>query len=255
MNVRIINSISLFFLLLPVSYLHAQVSIRDSSISMSMIHITYKGLQPAGDMGDRFAYSSLIGVDFAHKFKNNFYLSTGVHGLFGGKVKDTLILSQLITPSGLLINDEGFLSDYRLLQSGIVAQLSAGKIFPILKNLNPNSGLFIELGGQFIRHKINISATTGIVPAISGEYEKGYDRLTMGWGIREAIGFRYFGNQDYINFAISADFSQHITQALRRINYDTGMPDPSPRLDLFAGFRVSWIFLIYSKAPDRVYYR
>ena len=209
---------------------------------------------PGADMAERFAYSSLIGTDIAHKLHNNFYLIAGAHGLFGGKVKDTLLLSHLVTPSGLLINDEGFLSDFRLLQSGWTAQLSLGKIFPVISRLNQNSGIFVELGGQLIRHKINVNATTGNVPSISGDYQKGYDKLTMGWGIRQAVGFRYFGNQGYINFAISADFSQHITKPLRRINFNTGLPDPSPRMDFLSGFSVSWIFLIYSKAPDKVYY-
>ncbi|MEM7367339.1 MAG: hypothetical protein AAF587_01990 [Bacteroidota bacterium] len=232
----------------------AQKSIRDSSISLVVLDISYRGYFPAGDMTERFGFTSVMGVDLSYKLSSNYYLSGGFHFLFADSVDMSGILDPLLTPGGFLVTDNGLLSDVRTLGSGFVVPISVGKIFPIIKAHNSNSGLFVEIGGQFLQHKLVIQPREDEVAGLEGEYIKGYDRLTNGIGIREGIGYRYFASNGMVNFAIGLDMSQNFTQSRRSVDFSTGLSDSRQRLDLLFGIRASWTFPLYKRAPNKAYY-
>lgn len=239
-----------------VSALEAQVSIADSAIKMLNMNVTYSGFLPAGDMGKRFGYTSSLGMDFGYKMANNYYFSLGVNYLFGGKVKEDTILRSILTSSGQLIANNGSYVNVRLQEAGFVVPFSVGKIIAI-KGISPNknSGLYVELGGQYIQHKIAIQTARTRVYAVSNTYKKGYDRLTNGFGVKEAIGYRFYDSKGFYNFDIGFVFSQNFTQNRREVNMDTGLKDDKKRMDLLQGFRVSWIYPIYQRAPEKFYYQ
>ena len=247
---RIIFSI---FLLATVVNGFAQQSIKDSTITMGLLNVSYRGLFPGGDLYERFGFNSQMGIDMTVKFKNNFYLTAGGHVLFSDVVKDTSIMSNILT-NGLLITDNGLLSSVRTIQSGFVIPLSVGKVFPLPVGPNKNSGVFVEVGGQFIQHRVGIRALDEVVTPVSEEYRKGYDRLANGIGIRESIGYLFLANHSGLNFSVALDFSQNFTQGRRSIQFDTGLPGLEKRRDFLTGIRVSWIFPLYNRAPDKIYY-
>jgi hypothetical protein len=248
-------SISLFILLCFVSLSsQGQVSIQDSTINLSHINLTFKGLSPGGDLADRFGFSPTVGFEVGHKRASNWYAQAGFLLLLAGRIKEDSILRGISTPSGFIINNNGLPTEVRQRQEGFIIPFSVGKIFSIIPKHNPNSGLYVELGGQFIQHKILFQPIEGPIAALSTEYKKGYDRLTNGFGLRQGIGYKYFSNSGYFNMSIGLDLSQHLTQNRRSVNMDTGMADTSQRLDLLAGFTVSWSWLIYQKAPPKYYY-
>ncbi|MEZ4825968.1 MAG: hypothetical protein R3C61_06695 [Bacteroidia bacterium] len=242
----------LFFLFPAV--LHAQKSIADSALSMAFMQVSYQGMIPAGNLSARFGYCSQLGMDAGYKFGSGLYLSTGVKAFFSDGVKEDGLLSNLIVPGGFLIANNGTLTGIRILGTGLLVPLSLGKIFPVNSRHNLNSGFYAELGGQYLQHKISLFPTDEKVAAISGDYKKGYDRLTSGFGIREAAGYRYFSNNGYLNFSVGLEFSQNFTRSRRSINFDTGQQDTPRRVDLLSGFSVGWIFPLYQRAPDKVYY-
>ncbi|MCB0843895.1 MAG: hypothetical protein KDE26_11635 [Bacteroidetes bacterium] len=222
---------------------------------MTLAQITYRGMIPGGDMADRFGFVSEFGIDLVYKFKNNFYISGGFQGMFADSIKEPGLLENLKIPQGFVITDNGEISNVRILGTGFVIPVSVGKVFPIIKSHNPNSGLFIEVGGRFMQHKIQINRLSEEVSAIEGEYVKGYDRLTNGFGIREAVGYRFLSNNGMVNFMFGFEFSQNFTQSRRSINFDTGEVPKFNRKDLLSGFFVSWIFPFYERAPNKVYYK
>jgi hypothetical protein len=244
----------LLLLFLGFSQAQGQESIQDSSIALGMLQVSYRGLVPGGDLADRFGYSSQLGMDFGWKFKNHFYVGGGAHAWFSEEIRDTSLLTNIST-NGFLIGDEGLLTDIRTLGAGFVVPLTVGKQFALPFFPNPNSGFYVEVGGQFFFHKINLSAIDQDVSALQRDYAKGYDRLTYGLGVREEIGFRYFGNGGFVSLAIGLEFSQNFTRGRRTIHFDTGEPGTDKRLDLLSGIHVSWIFPIYERAPNQVYYR
>lgn len=204
-------------------------------------------------MADNYGFNSQIGLDFSWKFANQFYASIGAQALVSDDIRDTVLMQNILT-GGLLVTNNGLLSDIRLVQAGFVIPISVGRLFTLPIFPNPNTGFFVEVGGQYMQHWINITPTDEEVAPISGEYAKGYDRLTGGFGIREAFGFRYIGNSGYVNFSVGLEFSQNFTNGLRTIQYDTGLPGKQGRRDYFSGFYVSWIFPLLERAPSKVYY-
>lgn len=242
------------FLLANIGPLFSQQSMKDSSISMTLLEVTYRGGLPSGDWGSRFGYISMAGIQGGHKWKSNFYLSTGIHLLFGDAVNEFDMLANILDESGLLIGNTGILTEYRISAGGLMVPFTAGKIFPIFPSHNPNSGIYVELGGQYLRHKVGFQAYDDDVAQIVGDYQKGYDRLTAGFGLRESIGYAYYSSNGYINLSVGVDFSQNFTRGQRSIQFDTGEAYTTSFLDMLSGIRFSWTYPIYQRAPRTYYY-
>ncbi|MEL6594166.1 MAG: hypothetical protein AAFQ87_08460 [Bacteroidota bacterium] len=247
---------AIFWLFLPLLWSlpsQAQVSLQDSSVSMGLLQVSYRGLLTGGDMAERYGFNSQLGLDFSWKLANQFYGSIGAHALVSDDIRDSVLLTN-ITTGGLLVTNNGLLSEIRTVQAGFVIPISVGRLFTLPIFPNPNSGIFVEVGGQYIQHWVNITPVDEEVAAVSGEYAKGYDRMTGGFGIKEAVGFRWIGNQGYVNFTVGLEFSQNFTNGLRTIQFDTGLPGQQGRRDYLSGFYVGWIFPILERAPNKVYY-
>jgi hypothetical protein len=258
---KLIKRATLFFaVLLCTQALLAQKSIRDSSITMGHLSIVYNGSVPGGDLAKRFGYTSQIGVEGGLKFQSNFYFYSGLKFMFGNDIREEVARNvvQLVGNSSagystMAIGADGRYYSVRFFQRGFTIPFVVGKIFPLSKR-NLNSGIYVDLGAQFIQHKIWISAIGDNVPYLSKPYVKGYDRLTNGLGIVEGFGYRYFGNNRLTNFFLGVELSQNFTQNRRDFNFDTGVRDDSKRLDLLYGFKVGWTFPIYQSAPEKEYY-
>jgi len=247
------------FILLGVGLTHplsAQRYGQDTIIDIASIQFTYNGMIPFQDMGERFGYTSAVGVDVSYKFsKKNLYATVAAYGIFGGIVKEDSVIDALKTTTGFLIADDGTLVEGRLQESGLMIPISFGKIFSLRPEQNANSGLYIEVGGQYIQHKIRIDAIGAQVAALSKENKKGYDRLTSGIGIREGIGYRYYSRNSLVNFSLGLNFSQNFTKSRRSIFVDTGQTEFSTRKDFLVGFNFGWMILLYRGETKRFYYR
>jgi len=246
---------SLLIALLPLG-MRAQKSVADSAIAMFMPTVVYSGYGTAGTMAERFGYTSLAGADLGFKLRNNWYASLGGYFMFGDQVRENPIDPNFLTQFGLLITEDGEVSSFRLDQRGYTIPLRLGKIFHsvALPNTNPNSGLYVETGVQFIEHQISLSAQLDRIPYLSGDRAKGYDRLTNGLGVLFGIGYRHFSNNRFTNFVVGFDMSLNFTQNRRTVNYDTGLADTRSRVDMLVGFRVGWVLPVYKQAPEKFYY-
>jgi hypothetical protein len=239
----------------------AQKSIQDSTIQFFFVQAGYKGYMPGADFAKRFGFTSLVGAEVGYKFKNNFYFGIGAFFLFGENVREMQHLNHLAAPLpygtiGFIANDGSlFLPIFE--QRGWAVPIHCGYIFKRFpfRNTNPNSGLYLELGAQWLTHQIIINTPSEVdAPYLKGAYRKGYDRLTSGWGGNQSIGYRYFGNKRFVNFFIGLEISQNFTRNQRAINFDTGKADNQIRSELLYGFKVGWILPLYKVAPDKFYY-
>jgi hypothetical protein len=238
----------------------AQKSIEDSSITFAQLGIVYGGAVPGGDLADRFGYSSTVGGEVGLKLRNRFFAQVGCRFLFGNQVKEE-IAGNITSLQGTIetgftpmaIGTDGRWYEVRVYQRGLVIPLQFGYVLPILGK-NPNSGVYVEAGGQFLLHNVRIEVPGNAVPGLYGDYSKGYDRLASGFGTTQGIGYRLHNNQRLINFIAGFEFSQNFTQGRRDFQFDTGLPNKDKRLDLMWGFKVAWVFPIYQAAPEDVYY-
>jgi hypothetical protein len=236
-------------LLLSFSVCRAQL---DSAITVPLLTINFGGQLPAGDMAKRFGPNLSAGGSLLLKTKKNWVVGVESNYMFGRNVKED-VLAQLKTPSGYVIDNEGFPADLRVTQRGLGIHLVFGKVFNVLSS-NPNSGLMVTIGGGYLQHKINLYDSQQKIAAVKGDLKHGYDRLTNGFSVSQFIGYIFLSENKLTNFYAGFEAYQAFTQSVRKYNYDTGLPDTKQRLDLLYGFRIGWILPLYKKRPNDFYY-
>lgn len=228
-------------------------SVRDTTISLVAVQISYAQQWPGGDLADRFGTNSNIGLGAYRKFRNHLTLGAEGSFLFGNKVIEPGILSNVINSAGQIIDVEGAMADVFLYQRGWTAFATAGLIIPVL-GPNPNCGVHLKVGGGYMRHKVRVQTQKNEVPQLEDEYLEGYDRLAGGPAALAYVGYQHFGNRGRINFQIGVELMAGFTSALHPYNFDTEQYNEPDRLDLLSGIRAGWSLPIYRKVDTGFHY-
>lgn len=235
--------------------LNAQVDIRDSTIAAFIPNFIYSFQIPGGDVANRYGANSTIGAGLMYKTKKNFIFSADLNFIFGNNVKNAdSILWMVETQSGHIIDGNGTYSLYALYERGYSVNFRFGKIFNVLQ-ANPNSGLYLMLGAGYIVHRMKIDDQDDTAPQITGDYAKGYDRLTGGLNLSQFIGYFFMGRSRIANFYAGFEFYQGFTKSKRDFIFDQMKKDNSNYIDFFYGIKVAWMIPIYRRAPDPYYYQ
>lgn len=243
----------LFFTLsLYTSY--SQVNVKDSSINIPMIFGSAAFHVPGGDMAERFGVNYAAGAGFSYKTKGNWIFGVDFEYLFGTdvKIKDDLF-RHLETSSGFIIDGNGVPADVAVLERGHFTAAKFGKLFPVF-GPNPNSGIMFTAGAGYIRHIISISNIDNTAPQLAGDYRRGYDRLTHGYGLTQFIGYVHMSNKRTVNFFVGFEFIEAWTKSLRAYDFDLMQPDLKNRFDFLGGFKAGWILPLYGRAPQDYYF-
>lgn len=244
----------LCFILLVISQseLVAQANLKDSSLFITSVRVSYAPQFPGGNLVDRFGWNSNLGFHVDIKTKNSILFGIEGNFIFGNKVKED-VLSNLRTDDSAIIDQTGSYARVLTLQRGLIINAYTGYLFKVL-NQNPNSGILFKVGIGFMQHKVRIEHNKNSVPALTGEYIKGYDRLTNGLNISEFIGYQMLSNSKLLNFFAGFEFNQGFTQSRRDWNTNEMKADDRKRIDILSGFRVGWIVPLYKRAPKAYYY-
>jgi len=231
----------------------AQKDVNDTTISTFIVSVGYAYQFPSGDLSERFGNNSTIGPAVHYKTNKNWLWTVEMNFIFGSKVKNSNeIIAGLETEDGNLIGLDGIYVNLRPMERGFTLFAKAGKIIPVF-NINPNSGLFFNVGTGYIQHKIRWDVEGNNVPALDADYKKGYDRFTEGFALTQELGLFYMGGQRLWNFKVSLEAVESFT-TMKRYNFDTMSGDDKSRLDLFFGAKVSWMIPLYGRAPKKMYY-
>jgi len=245
--------LSLFCIFL-ISVTFGQLNVNDSTLHVPMFYASYAVQFPRGDLADRYGINSNIGGGFKWKTDHNWLFGADFSFIFGNAVKNEgQYLTNLKTESGNIIDLSGGFAAYSLMERGYFVSMNIGKLIPVLSP-NPNSGILIQASAGYFQHKLRIEVLQNAAPQLRGDYKKGYDRLTGGFGINEFIGYMYLSNSRLVNFYAGFEFTQAWTQPYRDVYFDTRKPDPlQNRVDLLNGFKVGWIIPIFERQPEKFY--
>ncbi len=233
--------------------LHAQSSMKDSSINAVLVGVNGAIFIPEGDMADRFGTCFSAGLSVGLKRKNNWIYSLVGDYIFSDNVYDYDLLSDILTNDGHIIGADGKFAEVRLYERGYDITMNVAKLIPVGKP-NNNSGFLIQAGVGFLQHKIRIETIGNSVPYLDKEYKKGYDKLTNGIALHQFVGYQLLGNKRLINFYAGFDFIQAFTQNRRSFNYDDLKHDDTKQTDILLGFKLGWILPLYKQAPSAFYY-
>lgn len=242
-----------FAFCLTTSIGYSQKASRDSSEKVFMLCPSFAYQLPGGNLADRFGYNFNVGGSFMLKTKNNWLFGVEGQFLFGDQVNENHILDSISTQQGFVIGTNGGYADIFLYERGFHFLAKAGKVFPLISP-NKNSGVTATIGVGLLQHKIRIQNDDENAPQVSGDYVKGYDRLTNGLSLTESIGWLYLGKNHIANFTFSFEFTQAFTKNRRSYNFDEMRKDETERVDLLYGFRVSWIIPFRKRVPKEFYY-
>lgn len=230
-----------------------QVNLKDSSVFAPLIGISYSFQVPSGDLVKNYGPNSNLGGSFLMKTKGNWIFGIDGSFLFGSNVKDTLVLNNIRTSQGQIIDQDGQFASVFFYERGYSLFARGGKIFSFNKP-NPNSGILFLSGAGFLQHKMRIEVTGNTVPQLSAEYRKGYDRLRNGIALTQFLGYQYLSNKKLVNFFGGIEVIAAFTKNRRGYNYDTMEYDNLQRLDLLFGFRFGWILPLYKNLPKDFYF-
>lgn len=235
--------------------LGAQTNVKDTTLSIPMFYAAYAAQIPGGDLADRYGWNSNIGGGFMWKMQSNWLIGADFNYLFGKDIKiKNRVMTNLFTENGNIIDQSGSYASFNMVERGYYFTGKFGKVIPVLSP-NPNSGIVLIAGIGYLQHKIRIEVLNNTAPQLNGDYKRGYDRLAGGPVLNGFAGYMHLSNKRLLNFFGGFDFSMAFTRPLRDVNFDTMLPDPvQHRKDLLSGFRVGWIFPIFSREPNPYYY-
>ncbi|MFW6019377.1 MAG: hypothetical protein ACOCPM_02250 [Bacteroidales bacterium] len=242
------------FLILVFKAITAQGSVSDTATNMPMVQINYGFQLPGNDLADRYGMNHTVGASFMYKTHKNWLFRGTFNYLFSENIKNKEdILSGIATGDGHIIDGNGMLTEVNFHQRGFVSNISAGKLFPVI-GPNKNSGLFFIGGAGLLQHKTLIQNPENKAPQISGEYRKGYDRLTNGLAVNEFIGYMHIGKGKASNFYIGIEMIQAWTQSRRDYNFNKMKKVTDKRFDTLWGLKIGWILPISGKTSGEYHY-
>ncbi len=245
-------AIGLFIFLSSFS-LFSQSTLEDSVVTATLVNVNLGINWPGADMAKRFGYNGTVGLGGYYKNEKNWLFGLQGEYIFGGKVKESDILSPLLTRQGNIISTNTKPAQVSLAERGYVIEGQVGHIFETL-GPNKNSGLLTMGGIGFMQHKIHIKVNEDNVPQLQGDYIKGYDRLSNGLQYSILIGYWHLSNNKLINFYVGALFRHGLTRNRRTVNYDTRQKVRRLRHDILFGLKGGWLLPIYHEQTSKFYY-
>ena len=242
--------VSGFWFLVSIS---SAQNVKDSSLFVPMVKLSYSLQGPGGDLVDRFGTNSNVGLNFTIKTTSHWIIGAGGSFIFGNRIKEKGILDNLKTSSGFIINQNGNPAEVRLFERGYTVSIYAGRQFHWL-GINKNSGIFAYAGPVFLIHKIKIDDIGHQSPPLVDPYPKGYDRLTAGFGAQQFVGYLFLSSKKMLNFFVGCEFTEAFTKSQRSFDYDLMKQDTKKRIDVLQGIRIGWILPLYQKPAQEFYY-
>lgn len=214
---------------------------------------------PAGSMAKRFGTSYRVGASVTYKTSSNWIFGIKYDFLLGNKIKEDSFMinikdkyqSDLNGKAVQLLNINGERVGVSLFERGFLTGLQVGKIFNFKKS-QPDNGIFVLTTVGFIQHKINIFNRNNDVAQITGDYKKGYDRLTNGLFVEQFAGYTFFSKNELLNFNIGLDVMVGFTQGRRDYLYDVMRTDAGNRTDILIGIKGGWMIPIFKKKSEDV---
>lgn len=231
---------------------NAQVNVKDSTLGVTILSVSYTFQIPGGNMKDRFGANSNVGAHVFRKTRKNWVYGLEYQFIFGNDVKENTI-ENLMTEDDFVIGEDGLAGDINIYERGFYASVNAGKIIPIT-NYNNNSGFLFRAGIGLLQHKIRIEVANNTVPQLNPEMKKGYDRLSNGIAISQFVGYMHLSNSRLLNFYAGLDFTEGFTKSRRSYNYDTMEVDTKQRFDFLYGFKIGWMIPLYKRGGVNMYY-
>ncbi len=215
--------------------------------------IDYSYQFPTGILSEKFGNNSAIGINYLKKEKNNLFYGIKLNYIFGGKIKDSTIFSNISTGQGYVIDGNGTYANIILLQEGFNPNIYIGYAYLLKKN-NP-SGLYFSVGLGFLQHRIIIDTKNQYIPQLNNEYKKGYDQLTNGVSIQFVLDYILIEDKNRFKMFAGIDYTMAYTKNRRSYDFNNMVSlNDELRIDQLLGLHIGLIFPINRKNTEEFHY-
>jgi hypothetical protein len=126
-----------------------------------------------------------------------------------------------------------------------------GKLFTIK---NERKGIRVSLGAGWLQHRIKIQDDENSLTQVTGEYRKGYDRLTGGLALNQFVGWQILGKMNRTNFMLGLEMNQGFTHTLRDWDFTERRKLDGKRVDLRFGIKMAWTLPFYMGRSEEIFY-
>lgn len=228
---------------------------RDSALTSAHFDIHGGFGTSLADLALRFGHGGSFGAGLHSKQRGGFYWGLQADWGFGWGVRELDLLSNLMTPDGELIDNEGQVAFVGI--SGQMGRFTAelGHLFSLEgQGTNPNSGLLVKFGLGSFHHRIHFENTENHITQLEEPYLSGYDRLTWGACGSAFLGYFHMSDDGRINYFVGLETTQARTFPQRELNYDTQLPDVGPRYDATLGLTAGWVFHLFKRSSQEFWY-
>ncbi|GCD78463.1 hypothetical protein JCM31826_19450 [Thermaurantimonas aggregans] len=226
---------------------YSQFRVKDDTLGGFFIPINFSASVPSQQLAERFGHSYRTGTGCFYRTFSGWTFGVEADFWFGDRVltRDQ-ILKSVSNEQGLVLDHMGLDANLMTFQRGWIASFYTGNLIRVL-NHNPNSGILITAGGGFLQHRIRLESghQQSIIYQIENEYQRGYDRLNVGWQGRVFIGYLHAGNYQTYNFIVGIEHLYGRTSSVRGFDYATGLPDEGVMTNGLTSLKVSWFFSMY----------
>jgi hypothetical protein len=228
-------------------------SVRDSALTSQHIHLSLGLQSPTGDLADRFGTGGNVGVGYHVKQRSGFYWGVQTTFGFGMTLHEQGVLSNLLTPAGELIDNEGAVAFVTITGRSGSFLLEAGKLLPAL-GPNPNSGLLLKAGIGSFHHRLHFENTENRITQLEQPQLAFYDRLAWGVAGRASVGYFHMSDDGLRNFCADLSWTRGVVWPQRPFNADTQASETGIRSDGLLSLELGWVFHIYRRAPLEHWY-
>ena len=160
------------------------------------------------------------------------------------------LLSDLMTPQGQIIDNEGDIAKITVTGRGGQFGLGVGKIFSTPWS-NPNSGWMVKLGAGSLHHNVHFDYSENRISPLEDERVKGYDRMRWGACGELWMGYWLMSNDQRINAFVGSPSVWPNLQP-RTQNFDT-LDVNAPEAGWLDRPRSRLVFHIYQRAKEYWY--
>jgi hypothetical protein len=215
-----------------------------------LAHFALGGHLPAGDLSKRFQINGAIGAGTDFITKSNWIVGLEGAFFFGSKINEDP-LAIIRTPSGDIIGNDRTIATVRLQQRGMYLGATFGKLITFKES---REGLRLTFGGGWTQHRIRILDDARTAAQLTGDYRKGYDRLTGGPAFQQFVGWQRVGYGREVSWLIGLEFNQGFTNTRRDWDFTEMRKLDEPRIDLRFGVRMAFTLPFYTGFAEEIYY-
>lgn len=228
-------------------------SVRDSALTSPHLHLSLGMSSTYGNLADRMGYGGLVGLGFHVKKRSNFFWGVTAQWGFGHQLVEQGVLSNLLTPAGELIDNEGQVAYVGITGRSGLFTADVGWLWNDW-GPNPNSGILLLAGLGSFHHRLHFENTENRITQLESPQLALYDRLSWGVAGRISLGYFHMSNDGLRNFHVNLFWMHANTWPQRPFHADLQIAEADLRQDGVIGLTLGWAFHMYKRAPKEHWY-